>query len=167
MHLKKQFGYPAKRGPLSAGFTLIELLVVVLIIGILSAVALPQYNKAVVKARFSEAITNLKSIESATKLCRLAEAGTGFGGACNMSDLDIEIGTSNSGIVSETEYFMYQSETGGAGFPAAQYKKEDVCICYEDGVLSLTHQSNCVDKEPSFDYSKLLNIPEGDSCFCC
>ena len=69
------------------GFTLIELLVVVLIIGILSAIALPQYQKAVQKSRAVEGIAWVKNIGQAMEMYYL-ESGEN---ATSFNQLDVKI----------------------------------------------------------------------------
>ena len=69
------------------GFTLIELLVVVLIIGILTAVALPQYKLAVAKSQYATYKNNTKVLESAVRRYYL-ENGVW---ANNINQLDVDL----------------------------------------------------------------------------
>jgi prepilin-type N-terminal cleavage/methylation domain-containing protein len=68
-------------------FTLIELLVVVLIIGILAAIALPQYQKTVAKSRYQQLIVTGNAIRDAEERYYLANDEY----TNNLDDLDIKI----------------------------------------------------------------------------
>ena len=147
-------------------FTLIELLVVVLIIGILAAVALPQYQKAVTKSRFAEALANLKTIAQAHQVCSLEK-----GSFCTLDELSVEIGEYDGNYL-HTQYFWYSTQNNsGPGWAIAQYDPEDVCLCYlQTGEIVVNqNEGSCGDDDASFDYAKLLHLREVpfEECACC
>ncbi len=108
----------------NVGFTLIELLVVVLIIGILAAVALPQYTKAVEKSRSAEAMQMLGDIATAESLYYMAQGKY----TSKFADLDLEFpkgADSDGDSVRTTNSYTITLTGDDQTFSAAAARKGD------------------------------------------
>ena len=84
-------------------FTLIELLVVILIIGILAAIAVPQYQKAVAKAELAQIISAVKSLKRAQEVYFLSKGE--YANSINL--LDISINDENTSCQLTTGQYNY------------------------------------------------------------
>ena len=96
-------------------FTLIELLVVVLIIGILAAIALPQYQKAVMKTRAMQGLIQLQAIDTAQEEYYLANGAF----STDIESLSISFANMQSAFIGGTGDFVSLFEPN-----ATQVEKE-------------------------------------------
>jgi type IV pilus assembly protein PilA len=76
------------------GFTLIELMIVVAIIGILAAVAVPQYQNYVTKAKWSDNITAIEPLKLAVSECLQNQGGT-IASCDTLAELQTAVGYGN------------------------------------------------------------------------
>lgn len=65
-----------------AGFTLVELMIVIAIIGILAAVAVPQYTIYTARAKFSEIVASASRYKTAISICAQTFGGIDTNGDC-------------------------------------------------------------------------------------
>ena len=113
------------------GFTLIELLVVVLIIGILSSVALPQYTKAVEKSRVAGVWSTLGSLRKAANVYFLENPE--YGQVEDMKSLDAELNYTYSGDWCSARNCSVDCPNKGwseCAYMAHQYSKGNIGVSF-------------------------------------
>ena len=94
------------------GFTLIELMIVIAIIGILAAVAVPQYGQYTKRAKFSEVVTQTAATKTAVTLCFQEEGGLG---TCNGTGLATDYAGIPDDIATPNGDALLDSMTTAAG----------------------------------------------------
>jgi prepilin-type N-terminal cleavage/methylation domain-containing protein len=120
------------------GFTLIELLVVVLIIGILAAIALPQYQAAVFKSRVTTAIAGLKALKNGAEIYYLINGKYPPDNDIQLLDVEIKGCSSSGAWMSCSNGILYGygiSAGGNSGIPGWQLQSVRFQLFYSNNTL--------------------------------
>jgi type IV pilus assembly protein PilA len=135
--LKAKFIQHLNRKQSEKGFTLVELLVVIIIIGILAAIALPNFLSQNAKAKQGEAKQNISAINRVQTAFRTENASF----ASNFDVLAIGSLVGNAGTVSTTNYSYILSSSIDTSTIVAQSKDSSI-KSYTGGNIRYTNTAS-------------------------
>lgn len=155
--IKRGKGYRTHRRGLWSvkGFTLMELMVVVIIVGVIAAFAIPNYNKSIQKAHERDMLAQLTSINAANLLYR-SYAGKYWYAAGDPQNLAAINSALSINIIANAGTVYTYTSADGSGFTATAVWDGDDCTlgvteapldgtnnpCLSSGTCLLT-LSNC------------------------
>ena len=105
------------------GFTLIELMIVVAIIGILAAIAIPQYNNYVARTQVAEAFTLLGPVKQALTLYH-QETGN-FPAWTNAADVHETLGIPEQNVHRGSNNYIRLMQVGAGGVITVGFKNNE------------------------------------------
>ncbi len=161
-------------GARTYGFTLIELLVVVLIIGILAAVAVPQYQNAVERSRATQGITLLKSIAQAYEAHYMAAGEY----ARTFDELALDVPwTGNTKFISAATdtksngEWSAQIEQSSDGYItlfvariSGKYKGAGFMVPCQAPIVEAAKELRCIERKSAANFLFDTSLPQGAYC---
>lgn len=150
------------------GFTLIELLIVVAIIGILAAIAVPNFLNAQVKAKVSRALSDMRNIGTALEMYQLDQNGypmarsnpiTGRTGQIRLSERFYPLTTPVSYMsnIPSDPFFNDLAETDPAFFDTYDY--------YDNWSATVFHNGTPGDGTRGYSWRLASSGPDGIMCW--
>ena len=129
------------------GFTLMEMLATILIIGILAAIALPEYKTAVYNSRLSGVMTNVKSIANSLELYYLSMGKYPTDGLASL-DMTINGCTVTNNVYSCSKGIVYAFGISDNDQPVGGFLGEKQGLAYiqylkEESVVTRRNQREC------------------------